>query len=172
MTLLLAGAGPVYCSSESGSLPKEQIDKVLAIKPDVPRIKKAIYWDDKGLKRYDDPVLISWQGLLRLGDEYENKNPGVFERMIDGLKKDNVCYIAPTSGTTGEYSKGAIHTHETYINAFLALDKIAPLNENDRYEIQYMSHIRQHHRVEFLPHLFAVHRQRPPCRHGWYHKVI
>ena len=112
---------------------QEQVDKVLAIKNDVPRLKKAIYWDDKGLKHYDDPFLVSWQGLRRLGDEYEKKNPGIFEKMIDDLQKDNVCYIAPTSGTTGEYSKGAIHTHETYINAFLALDKIAPLNENDRY---------------------------------------
>ncbi len=36
---------------------QEQTDKFLEIKDELPSLKKVIYWDPKGLKNYDDPIL-------------------------------------------------------------------------------------------------------------------
>ena len=112
---------------------QEQIDKVLDIKDELPLLKKAIYWDPKGLKHYHDPILISWEELKKRGREYEKEHPGVFDKMLDEGKGDDICFISPTSGTTGDFSKGAVHTHKNYIGAYKAIDAIAPLDGNDRY---------------------------------------
>ncbi len=36
---------------------QEQTDKFLEIKNELPSLKKVIYWDPKGLRNYDDPLL-------------------------------------------------------------------------------------------------------------------
>ena len=59
---------------------QEQADKFLEIKNELPLLKKVIYWDPKGLKNYDDPLLISFTDVLKLGREYEKKHPNLFER--------------------------------------------------------------------------------------------
>ena len=38
---------------------QEQVDKVLEVRKELPQLKKAIYWDPKGLWNYKDPLLIS-----------------------------------------------------------------------------------------------------------------
>jgi long-chain acyl-CoA synthetase len=39
---------------------QEQVDKFLEIKNELPLLEKVIYWDPKGLKNYDDPILTSF----------------------------------------------------------------------------------------------------------------
>ena len=50
---------------------QEQVDKFLEIKDELPLLKKVIYWDPKGLKNYDEPILISLTTVMKLGKEYE-----------------------------------------------------------------------------------------------------
>ncbi len=37
---------------------QEQTDKVLDMKHELPKVKKIIYTDPKGMRNYDDPLLI------------------------------------------------------------------------------------------------------------------
>jgi long-chain acyl-CoA synthetase len=46
---------------------QEQADKFLEIKAELPLLKKVIYWDPKGLRNYDDPLLISFNNVMDLG---------------------------------------------------------------------------------------------------------
>ncbi len=109
---------------------QEQTDKFLAIKDELPLLKKVIYWDPKGLRNYDDPILISFAGVIELGREYEKTHPGLFEQNVAKGKEADIAFIYYTSGTTG-LPKGAILTHRALINTSRGFVSRYPLGEND-----------------------------------------
>jgi long-chain acyl-CoA synthetase len=94
---------------------QEQTDKFLEIKDELPALKKVIYWDPKGLKNYDDPLLISFVEVISMGQEYEKKHPKLFDQNLKKGKGEDVAFIYYTSGTTG-LPKGAVITHKSLIN--------------------------------------------------------
>jgi long-chain acyl-CoA synthetase len=92
---------------------QEQVDKFLEIKDELPQLEKVIYWRYKGLAHYDDPVLMGYRQVLKLGEKHEEAHPGLFEQNIESGSADDVCAIVYTSGTTGVVPKGAVHTYRT-----------------------------------------------------------
>jgi len=86
---------------------QEQVDKLLGVKGDLPLLRKVIYWDGKGLRTYEDPILMSFPELTRLGQDYERTHPGLFEQNIARGKSDDLFALQYTSGTTG-LPKGAM----------------------------------------------------------------
>src|SRR5208283_2858972 len=54
---------------------QEQVDKVLSLKADLPRLGKIIYHDPKGLRHYDDPMLIDFREVEALGRKKYGSEP-------------------------------------------------------------------------------------------------
>ncbi len=48
---------------------QEQVDKILESKGSLPDVRKIIYDDPKGLRHYDDPMLISYTDVQEQGRE-------------------------------------------------------------------------------------------------------
>jgi long-chain acyl-CoA synthetase len=109
---------------------QEQTDKFLEIKAEIPLLKKIIYWDPKGLRNYDDPLLISFDEVVKLGQEYEKTHPGLFEQNINRGKATDTAFIYYTSGTTG-LPKGAITTHRALITTAKDFVMRYPLTNKD-----------------------------------------
>lgn len=109
---------------------QEQTDKFLEIKGELPLLKKVIYWDPKGLRNYDDPILISYAGVIILGKEYEETHPGLFEQNVDNGRSSDTAFIYYTSGTTG-LPKGAELSHRALISIARSFVGRFPLDEND-----------------------------------------
>ena len=109
---------------------QEQTDKFLEIKDELPLLKKVIYWDPKGLRNYDDPMLTSFTEVIKLGREYEQTHPNLFEQNLAKGKGNDLAFIYYTSGTTG-LPKGAMLTHQALINTAQAFTDRYPLSEND-----------------------------------------
>jgi long-chain acyl-CoA synthetase len=110
---------------------QEQVDKFLEIKKELPRLKRVIYWNYKGLEHYDDPILMGYEHVLELGVKYEAEHPGIFEQNIENGSADDICALIYTSGTTGTTPKGAVHSYRTIragAEYYLRLD---PWHEND-----------------------------------------
>ena len=110
---------------------QEQVDKFLQIKDELPFLKKIIYWNYKGLARYDNLILMGYREVLHLGEKYEQERPGAFEQNVKTGSEDDICALVYTSGTTGTAPKGAVHTYKTMRASsdwFLHLD---PWYEND-----------------------------------------
>ncbi|MBE9482359.1 MAG: AMP-binding protein [Chloroflexi bacterium] len=109
---------------------QEQTDKFLEIRGELPSLKKVIYWDPKGLKNYDDPILISFAQVMKMGKEYEETHPGLFEQNVEKGRGDDCAFIYYTSGTTG-LPKGAILTHQALINTAQGFISRYPLSGKD-----------------------------------------
>ncbi len=67
---------------------QEQTDKFLEIKDELPKLEKIIYWDPKGLRNYEDPMLISFSEVMKLGREFEKTHPDLFEQNIENGKEN------------------------------------------------------------------------------------
>ena len=93
---------------------EEQFDKALMFRERTPHLKKLVVWDMEGLKHFDDPMLLSFEALLDLGRKADRENPGLFERIVDEGRPDEIASIIYTSGTTGP-PKGAMIAHENYL---------------------------------------------------------
>lgn len=93
---------------------QEQVDKLMALENELPKLKRIIYWDSKGMWGYDDPMLITYGEVQHLGREYDKEHPGVFEQSIDDTSADNVAVLCYTSGTGG-MPKGAPLTHSALL---------------------------------------------------------
>jgi long-chain acyl-CoA synthetase len=117
----------VFCSDQ------EQVDKLVEVRDRVPRVRKVIYEDDRGMRSYtSDPWFMHIQELYDLGDQAHRADPGLFDSLVDQGSPDDVCHLCLTSGTTG-LPKGAMMSHRNYINMGLQLTEVDPLDPTDEY---------------------------------------
>ncbi|MBN1375119.1 MAG: AMP-binding protein [Dehalococcoidia bacterium] len=111
---------------------QEQVDKVLSIAPEIPSIKKIIYWEDKGMWSYDDPLIMCWEEVEKCGKKHEEEHPGIFEENIDMGKGSDYAAFMYTSGTTS-LPKGAMHSHTTLLNCGRCVINVFPWTDKDDY---------------------------------------
>jgi long-chain acyl-CoA synthetase len=95
---------------------QEQVDKLLAIWDKVPKLEKIIWWYSKGMGKYEEPFITSYEQVKELGKKYEESHPGVFEENLDAAEGDETANIFYTSGTTG-LPKGAMISHHALIGS-------------------------------------------------------
>jgi long-chain acyl-CoA synthetase len=111
---------------------QEQVDKVLGIKSELPLIEKVIYWDPKGLWFYDEPLLMSFNQVLELGEKYEETNPRLFEKNVQEGSGDDVALILYTSGTGG-LPKGAVLAYNNILKTAVAFERRDHWSDKDNY---------------------------------------
>ena len=89
---------------------QEQADKILAVKEKLPMLKKMVVIDMKGLRHYEDPLIISYQKVEELGRATDEEDPDRFQQLVNETKPEDTALIIYTSGTTGQ-PKGAMISH-------------------------------------------------------------
>lgn len=109
---------------------QEQVDKILEIKDDIPDVQKLIYWDRKGMRKYRDPLLLSYDDLKETGAARANAHPDFFEELIAKGKGTDVAQISYTSGTTS-LPKGAMIAHNAIIESSRRMQEFAPLKQGE-----------------------------------------
>lgn len=109
---------------------QEQVDKLLEVRESVPSIEYIIYDDPRGLRKYDQPGLISCTQLQQRGMEWDRSHPGVWDTMVQAVKPDDVSVILYTSGTTGK-PKGVCQTHASFIGSAQGAVEVDGLNPAD-----------------------------------------
>ncbi len=109
---------------------QEEVDKALAIKDRCPKLERIIWDDPRGLRGYDDPILVSLEEVAKLGQELGKREPKLFEELVEKGQGGDVCLLFYTSGTTAR-PKGALLTHYNMLKMGQNMMKVDPCGEED-----------------------------------------
>lgn len=116
---LLKKAKPTHVFAEN----QEQVDKLLEILPGCPSIQAIIFDEDRGMRHYNQPELVSYTKLLLDGTE----RPAEKNTPCSGT---DTAFVFFTSGATGRV-KGVNLSHDALINRARAAVKSEGLTEFD-----------------------------------------
>ncbi|MGY3136340.1 long-chain acyl-CoA synthetase [Bradyrhizobium sp. USDA 4501] len=110
---------------------EEQVDKMLGLADRVPHLKYIVYSDPRGMRKYDDPRLMEASKLVALGRDRAEREPGLYERLVDATDGEDVAILCTTSGTTANpklamLSAGRVLRH---CATYLAFDPKGPDDE-------------------------------------------
>lgn len=111
---------------------QEQCDKLLEIRDQIPKVKRVIYWEEKGLWNYDEPWLMSFEEVEALGRELDREDPQRFEALLAQGEGEDLAIFCYTSGTTG-LPKGAMISHSNLISGCRIYDAIDRRTDTDEY---------------------------------------
>jgi long-chain acyl-CoA synthetase len=92
---------------------QEQVDKLFDKPETAANLRAIIYAEPRGLAKYTDQRLTSWEEFLELGHRHRSANPGAVERRMAEATADDVITLVYTSGTTGP-PKGAMLTNANF----------------------------------------------------------
>jgi long-chain acyl-CoA synthetase len=103
-----AGAKVVVCEDQ------EQVDKILEVTAGLPALERVVVCEPRGLRRYADPRLLTWEELERRGEALDRAEPGRFDALVSATSPDGLAFLIYTSGTTG-FPKGAMISHRNVL---------------------------------------------------------
>lgn len=79
---------------------EEQVDKLLEISDDCPSIGRIIYCHPRGMRKYDNPLLLSLQQLQQAGAARLQQAPDRYAELVAAGKGSDIAILCPTAGTT------------------------------------------------------------------------
>lgn len=130
---------------------EEYLEKILAVKDRLPKLKKIIVMNTKGLNRYRSDMIIGYHEVEEIGRRFCIEQPDLFEQSVKQGKADDEAVIIYTSGTTGN-PKGAVLTHKNMIESVKCMQSVLQFNEKDS-------------TISYLPLCHAIERIITVCLH-------
>ena len=109
---------------------QEQVDKLLEIMPQCPKLKHIVFDDSRGMRRYRQTELMSFDDLQAAGREFDRRQPEFFAGEVAKGATNDIASMFYTSGTTGK-PKGVVHTHHALITAGRAGAELEGLTPED-----------------------------------------
>jgi long-chain acyl-CoA synthetase len=116
---------------------EEQLDKALEARARLPRLRRIVVFDAKGLESFSDPQVTTLERLLDEGRALAAREPALWEQRLASRGPDDLAILIYTSGTTGK-PKGAMLSHRNILHTLRGLNRAGALDERDE-------------RIAFLP---------------------
>jgi long-chain acyl-CoA synthetase len=109
-----------------------QADKMLRVTRDIPSVKWIVYCDARGMRKYTDPRLIAAEGLLEEARLTSEKQPELWNQLVDVTAGDDPSVLCSTSGTTSN-PKLAILSSGRFIRHVAIYCDLLDLGPDDEY---------------------------------------
>lgn len=124
-----------YLCEDSGTVvlvveDEEQLDKALAVRAQLPELRRIVLIDPKGLTQFSDPQVVTLDELRRRGAAYDAAHPGEFDARRRSRSPQDLAILVYTSGTTGK-PKGAMQSHHGLVTSVRSLNTVVPQDERD-----------------------------------------
>ncbi|MGZ5086401.1 MAG: AMP-binding protein [Usitatibacter sp.] len=107
---------------------QEQADKLFEILPQCPRLKRIWYDDPRGLRKYEQGELASYESLRDDGRAFAAAHPEFFAAEVAKGAAADTAIMLYTSGTTG-HPKGVVLSHDNLIQASRAYAELEHLTD-------------------------------------------
>ncbi len=111
---------------------QEQVDKILDMKEQLPKVRYIIYSDPRGMRGYKQPFLLDFKEVENFGRELEQRDPGLFAKNVAATKYEDLAFICYTSGTTG-FPKGAMLSFRNFLSMAANLMEVDNKFEKDEF---------------------------------------
>lgn len=111
---------------------QEQVDKLLDQKDRLPNLRRIVYIQKRGMRKYHDERLYSFEAVQELGTAVGGQQPELFDTLVAAGKGDDTAIICLTSGTTG-HPRGALLSFKNLISMSLAFNEADPKKAGDEF---------------------------------------
>ena len=108
---------------------QEQVDKVLERRGELPKLKRIVVIETKGMRQYPENSVISFLDLERAGKTYAFDHPKLIEDVLSKQKLSDTALMIYTSGSTGK-PKGAMLSYRNIRAQAIAVVERLQLDES------------------------------------------
>lgn len=109
---------------------QEQVDKVLERHDELPKLRRIIVVETKGIRDYPPDQVMSFEALEALGVEFAASNAGLVDATIDRQTLTQLGLIIYTSGATGK-PKGAMLSYRNLRAQAIASTNLLGLEQTE-----------------------------------------
>jgi long-chain acyl-CoA synthetase len=109
---------------------QEQVDKLLALMPQCPGIRRVFFDEDRGMRHYQQPQLLGHDALLAQGRAALPGSQGLLDAELARGSAHDAAALFFTSGTTGP-ARAVVHSHGALIDRARTAAALDGLNGSD-----------------------------------------
>ncbi len=109
---------------------QEQVDKVLEIHDSTPNVEQIIYFDKRGMRKYDHTNLNAYADVQAEGRAGHQRLAPILAQRQAKLDENSTCVMLYTSGTTGK-PKGVVLSNTNIIASSISSSEFDHLSAGD-----------------------------------------
>lgn len=124
--------GPLQATQASFAFAEnqEQVDKLLALLPQCPALRRVVYDDPRGMRHYTQPALLAYDALLAQGRAELDLRRSALEAELARGRPEDPAALFLTAGSA-DPGHGVRHSHAALIDRALAAAEVDGLGEAD-----------------------------------------